>query len=121
MLVLGVYKLPYGSVSKVSACSAGDPGLISGMERSLTKKWQPTPVFLDWEIPWTEEPGGLQSMGSRVRQDLKTKSPPPHSDLVFLQIILHCKLLQDNGYNSLYYTVYVFLLLTILYTVFCMC
>ena len=26
--------------------------------------------ILDWEIPWTEEPGGLQSMGSqRVRHD----------------------------------------------------
>ena len=29
--------------------------------------------FLAWEIPWTEEPGGLQSMRSqRVRQDLVT-------------------------------------------------
>ena len=27
--------------------------------------WQPTPVFLPGESPWTEEPGGLQSMGSR--------------------------------------------------------
>ena len=27
-----------------------------------------------WEIPWTEEPGGLQSLGSqRVRHDLATK------------------------------------------------
>jgi len=26
------------------------------------RKWQPTPV-LAWEILWTEEPGGLQSMG----------------------------------------------------------
>ena len=26
--------------------------------------------ILAWRIPWTEEPGGLQSMGSqRVRQD----------------------------------------------------
>ena len=26
--------------------------------------------ILAWEIPWTQEPGGLQSMGSqRVRQD----------------------------------------------------
>ena len=26
--------------------------------------------ILAWEIPWTEEPGGLQSMGSqRVRHD----------------------------------------------------
>ena len=30
------------------------------------RKWQPTPVFL-WEIPWTEEPGGLQSMGSQEK------------------------------------------------------
>ena len=29
--------------------------------------WQPTPLFLPGESPWTEEPGGLQSMGlSRV-------------------------------------------------------
>ena len=28
---------------------------------------------LAWKIPWTEEPGGLQSMGSlRVRHDLAT-------------------------------------------------
>ena len=27
------------------------------------RKWQPIPVILAWEIPWTEEPGGLQSMG----------------------------------------------------------
>ena len=27
-----------------------------------------------WEIPWTEEPGGLQSMGSqRMERDLATK------------------------------------------------
>ena len=30
--------------------------------------------ILAWEIPWTEVPGGLQSMGSqRVRHDLATK------------------------------------------------
>ena len=27
------------------------------------RKWQPIPVILAWEIPWTEEPGGLQSVG----------------------------------------------------------
>ena len=27
------------------------------------RKWQPAPVFLPGKIPWTEEPGGLQSMG----------------------------------------------------------
>ena len=25
------------------------------------RAWQPTPIF--WKIPWTEEPGRLQSMG----------------------------------------------------------
>ena len=30
--------------------------------------------ILAWEIPWTEEPGGLQSMGSqRVGNDLATE------------------------------------------------
>ena len=27
------------------------------------RKWQPTPVFLPGKTAWTEEPGGLQSMG----------------------------------------------------------
>ena len=32
------------------------------------REWQPTPVFLPGEYPWTEESGRLQSMGSqRVR------------------------------------------------------
>ena len=31
--------------------------------------------ILVWRIPWTEEPGGLQSMGSqRVRHDLVSKT-----------------------------------------------
>ena len=28
------------------------------------RAWQPSPVFLPGETPWTEEPGGLWSMGS---------------------------------------------------------
>ena len=28
------------------------------------RTWQPTPSILAWRISWTEEPGGLQSMGS---------------------------------------------------------
>ena len=28
----------------------------------LEEAWQPIPVFLPRESPWTEEPGGLQSM-----------------------------------------------------------
>ena len=38
------------------------------------RKWQPIPVFLPGKIPWTEEPGSLQSMGlQRVGQNLVTK------------------------------------------------
>ena len=29
------------------------------------RKWKPTPFILAWRIPWTEEPGRLQSMGSQ--------------------------------------------------------
>ena len=33
---------------------------------------------LAWKIPWTEEPGGLQSIGwQRGRHDLATKPPKP--------------------------------------------
>ena len=38
------------------------------------RKWQPMSVFLAWIIPWTEEPGKLQSMGSqKVRRDSATE------------------------------------------------
>ena len=43
---------------------------------SWRRAWQLSPVFLPGESPWTEEPGGLQSMGSdRVRHDRATKYP----------------------------------------------
>ena len=41
-----------------------------GQEDSLEKEIATHSSILAWKIPWTEEPGGLQSMGSqRVRQD----------------------------------------------------
>jgi len=36
-------------------------------------KWQPTPVFLPGESPWTKEPGGLQSTGSPKTERLTHK------------------------------------------------
>ena len=41
------------------------------------RAWQPTPVFLPGESPQTEEPGGLQSMGSQmgIRIYLKVSIP----------------------------------------------
>ena len=41
-----------------------------GQEDPLEKEMATHSSILAWEIPWTEEPGGLQSMGSqRVRRD----------------------------------------------------
>ena len=34
-----------------------------GWEDPLEKEMATRPSILDWEIPWTEDPGGLQSMG----------------------------------------------------------
>ena len=64
-----------GSDSKESACNPEDYVLTLGSVRSPgeenPEKGMATHCsILAWKIPWTEEPGGLQSMGSqRVRQD----------------------------------------------------
>ena len=61
---------PGGSEVKASACNVGDLGLIPGSGRHLEKKMATHSSILAWRIPWTEEPGGLQSTGSqRVRHD----------------------------------------------------
>ena len=45
-----------------------------GQEDSLEKEMATLSGILAWEIPWTEEPSVLQSMGGkRVRHDLATK------------------------------------------------
>ena len=61
---------PSSSDGKASACNAGDPGSIPGLGRSPGEGNGNPLSILAWRIPWTEEHGGLQSMGSqRVRQD----------------------------------------------------
>ena len=42
-----------------------------GREDPLEKEMAAYSSILAWEIPWTEEPGGLQSLlgSQRVRQD----------------------------------------------------
>ena len=37
-----------------------------GWEDTLMKEMATHSSNLAWEIPWTEEPGGLQSMGSQT-------------------------------------------------------
>ena len=57
---------PGGSVVKnllVNAGNTGEVGLILGQEDPLEEGMATHSSILAWEIPWTEEPGGLQSMG----------------------------------------------------------
>ena len=51
-------------------------GGVSG--RSPEKEMATSSSTLAWEIPWAEQPGGLESMGSqRDGHDLVTKPSPP--------------------------------------------
>ena len=53
-----------------SACNAGDSGLIPELEDPLEEGMATHSSILAWRIPSTEEPGGLQTMGSqRVGHD----------------------------------------------------
>ena len=57
-------KLPGGSDGKESALQCRRPGFNPWIGKiPWRREWLSTPVFLPGEIPWIEEPGGLQSMG----------------------------------------------------------
>ena len=53
---------PGGSDGEESACNAG----ALGQEDSQEKRMATHSRVLSWRIPWTEDPGGLQSMGSQT-------------------------------------------------------
>ena len=55
----------YVVYSKESDCNARDPVLIPGSGRSPGEGSGYPLQYLAWRIPWTEEPGWLQSMGLR--------------------------------------------------------
>ena len=56
---------PGGSAAKKSACSVGDLGSVPAWEDPLEKGTATHSSILAWRIPWTEEPGRLQFMGSQ--------------------------------------------------------
>ena len=86
------------SDGKASARNVGDPSL--GREDPLEKELAIHSSTLAWKVPWTEEPGRLQSMGlQRIRHDWATslskwpfggKAPA----LIFVQLDSH-----NNIYN----------------------
>ena len=62
-----------GSVVKNPPANAGDKVPSLGQEDPLEKEMATHSSILAWEVPWTEEPGGLQSMShERVGHNLVT-------------------------------------------------
>ena len=60
-----------------------------GGEDPLEEEMATHSSILAWRIPWTEEPGGLQSMGSqRVRHEWVTEHSCAHPG-VYIQKKLH--------------------------------
>ena len=57
-----MWDLPGDLGVKNPPVNAGDVGSIPGLGRSLDEKRATHLCILTWRIPWTEEPGGLQSM-----------------------------------------------------------
>ena len=71
-----LYGFPPGSVVKNLPAKQERWVPSQGLEDTLKKEMTIHSSVLAWEIPWTDEPGKLQSMESqsqRVRQDLVTK------------------------------------------------
>ena len=65
---------PGDSDGKESACNAGDLGSSLGWQDPLEKGMATHSSILALRIPWTEQPGRLQSMVSqRVRHNSETK------------------------------------------------
>ena len=61
--IKSVLGFPGGSAVKHLPANIGDRVLSLGQENSLEKEIASHSSILAWEIPWTKEPGGLQSMG----------------------------------------------------------
>ena len=93
---------PAGIRGKQLACNAGDAtceGSIPGWGDPPEAGMAAHSSALAWRIPWTEEPGGLQSMGSRqkksqkqsrsrrVRHDIATKQQQQYYNIHIICIV----------------------------------
>ena len=65
MKIYGLFGLSRWFTDRESACQAGDVGSIPGSEDPVEEEMTTHFSILAWEVPWTEEPGGLQSMRSQ--------------------------------------------------------
>ena len=65
LLFMSEKRLPRWLGGKESACSAETAGSVPGLVRPLEESMAVHSSILAWRISWTEEPDGLQSMGSQ--------------------------------------------------------
>ena len=84
---------------KTLSVNAGDTSSIPGLGRSSETRSDTLSSILAWKIPWTEEPGRLQFMGSQeshITQRLTTNKdicPTRHPRLVLFKYVkTHIKL-----------------------------
>ena len=75
----------HSSVGKESACCAGDPGSIPGSRRSPGEGNGNPQQYSCLGNPMTEEPGGLQSMGS---QESDMTEQLTHQDKLTLPVVM---------------------------------
>ena len=104
-----------GSVGKESACvagNAGDAGSIPGSGKFRGGGHEEShSSILAWKAPWTEEPGGLQSIGSqRVGHDWVTEHARTSqgSDLALLSFLSSPLLNQPNGFILFFKNIHLF-------------
>ena len=84
--IIYIHRLPWWISGKEPTCNARDPGSTLGQEDPLEKEMATHSSILAWEIPWTEEPGGLKSRGKvRIGHGLVTKQ----HQRIYIQITYH--------------------------------
>ena len=98
---LGVKLMGYLVAQTVKNLSAMQETWVPllGQEYALEKGMATCSGILAWEIPWTEEPEGLQSMGSqRVRHHWVTK----HACIVCIFNLRNCQSIFQSSCTILY-------------------
>ena len=96
-LIVRYYRLSVGlggSVVKNQPANAGDAGLTSGSGRFSGGEGTHSSIPA-WEIPRTEEPGGLQSTGLQSQRRLSTHT---HARMPFICTPSHSALLYYPSY-----------------------
>ena len=84
--------LPWWLSSKESTSQAGDMDSIPRSGRSPEEEMATHSSILAWRIPWTEEPGGLQSTGCKELDATTRLSMHAHSC-----VFIWCWLAKETG------------------------